>query len=460
MRPVQEKLPPHDDEAEEAVIGSLLVDGEAINEIASDLKPDDFFGERNKWIYEACLALYRRSEAITEVSVGAELARENKLENVGGRAYLAHFATHALDPYNIKTHAGIVNRLALMRRLITAGAEIARIGYHAGPDVDEAITRTENIVKQIGESRPATHTVMPEQAFTEASRLLDDIEADRVAAVKTPFPTLNALTGGGMYGGELWYIAGRPGTGKTELCLQFGRLAALQTKQYVLMLSREMAREQLYLRHIAADEHVAACGLRLGDIRSGAYWRAQKDGSPAPPQWKRVVHEAAASFVNLKFAYVSRERGRRLTVADLRTQAMRLQDEHGLCLAIVDYVQLLAFGDGDGDKRLIERVTEVSGQLTDLANELDIPVVAACQLNRASLQREGQIPDLGDLRESGALEQDASGVMIVHRQMDQETRLMQSSGVLRLVKHRQGGGSGQVEVHWQGGQYVETEQGR
>jgi len=433
-----EKLPPHDNEAESAVIGSLLVDGEAIRDVLPDLHADHFFSDRERWVYESCMGLYGRAEAISIVTVKAELLRNGKLDAIGGEAYLHHLQAGALDPFLIKGHADIVVRLALMRRLITAGAEITRIGFQADPDVDATVARAENIIKAVSDSRPQSALVLPEQAMTEASRLYEDIEEGRITAVPTPFPTITWSSGGGLYPGELWYLGGRPGAGKTEIALQFARHAAKRSGP-VLVVSKEMPRQQLYHRHV-----MALTGVDLQTLRRG-HWT---------PEQRTQIHEAVASFAMLQITYLARQRGVKIGVPTIRSTAMRMQDRGGLALIVVDYVQILNSEGGD-KQRIIERVTQISADLQDMCNELNVPALVVSQLNRSSLGRENQTPDMGDLRESGALEQDADGILLVYRPIDAETKKPSDNAQLIFAKLRQGGGGGQVNLLWRNMQHVE-----
>jgi len=395
---VQEKLPPHDNEAEDAVIGSLLVDGEAINEVASDLKPDDFFGERGKWIYEACLALYRRGDGINEITVARELAHDEKLEKIGGAAFLSHLISIVPTPFHIKYYGGIVSNLATYRRLISAGGEITRIGFHAGPDVDRALSQAADSVAQVRANSPGAVDSGKDFAV-KADKWLGEMRQGRTPAVSWGFAELDTITGG-AFGSEMTILAGRPGSGKTEIALAV--FESMAVNSYPLMVSIEMSEDQLRQRIIA---HWT--GIPISVIRRGGFTDEQAD----------AITAAISDLSNLHWQFMdlcdAKDFGRGDGDIDrIISAGLRCQVEGKLSAVIIDYLGLISDGPGNSE---YSRVTYISRQLKRANRLLDVPFLVLCQLNRGPEARDDKHPQLSDLRDSGSIEQDADNVFLAYR---------------------------------------------
>src|SRR3990167_4988651 len=387
-----EKLPPHDVEAEEAVIASLLVDPEAIYRVAPVLKPDDFFREKNAWAFEACLALLGRNESINQITVSHELARRGRLEEVGGAAYLSRLVTELPTSVGVEHYAALVQRDSSYRR------QIPQMAYHAGPDVGDVLARAETLIAAIrqGESiRDFVHVKeLLEGYLASADRATSSLAAE-ARAITTGFMDLDTLLGG-LKRSDVIVVAARPSVGKTSLALNFARNAAARQQATVGIFSVEMAAEQIVQRLLAAESGVDS--TRLGF------------GTHSDREQARIVNALGVlSALNIYFDDTAM-----LTVAEMRAKARRLHLERGLDLLIVDHLQLM-HGGMRSDNR-VQEVTYITRSLKELARDLDVPVIACSQLSRAAEARPTHVPQLSDLRDSGSIEQDADVVMFIYRE--------------------------------------------
>jgi len=396
-----EKLPPHDINAEEAVIGSLLIDGSTIYKIATLLQPSDFYHEPNQWLYEACLSLYQRNEAINQITVAQELDRQGRLEPCGGVAYLSHLISIVPTSLDIEHYAQIVYRLSVSRRLISAAQQIGAIGQQADPDVDASLSKAEDVLYRL------RHGQSPRD-FVHIRQVLDKYfeDADRSATPGTAgyqealSYTLSGFTGldellGGFQHSDLVIIGGRPSMGKTSLVLNIARNAAIEQGACVALFSLEMARDPVVWRLLSTES-----GVNLSRIRLGLHTEEEE---------KRIME--ATGILSEAPIYI--DDSPQLRVVEMRSKARRLYFERGINLIIIDYMQLMQ-GDGRMENR-VQEVSYISRSLKALARELDVPVLAVSQLSRASEFRASHAPQLSDLRESGSIEQDADVVVFVNR---------------------------------------------
>ena len=392
-----ERLPPHDIEAEEAVIASLLVDSEAIYKVAVILQPDDFFREKNAWAYEACFALWERNETINEVTVGHELARRDRLEQIGGLAYLSRLVTELPTPIGVEHYAGIVKRDAVYRRLIEAASRITQMAYSGGPDLDGTLARAESLLLSLSTGQRLSDFVHIRDVldgFWEGPGL-EAFKGGLQGSVRTGFMDLDTLLGG-LKRADLIVLAARPSLGKTSLGLNIARNAAVGQNAKVAIFSLEMAAEQLVQRLLASESGVDSTRLRLG-----LHTEAEE---------RRVMN--ALGILSAIDIYVDDSAVQRVT--EIRSKALRLHRDQGLDLVIVDYLQLI-HGTERGDNR-VQEISLISRSLKELARELDVPVIAVSQLSRAPEMRSPHIPMLSDLRESGSIEQDADVVVFIYRE--------------------------------------------
>jgi len=395
-----EKLPPRDTDAEEAVIGSLLIDGAAIYKTAVLIKPSDFYGERNSQIYGACLSLYQRSEAINQITVAQELDRQDKLEACGGGAYLSHLISIVPTSLDIEHYAKIVYRLSIMRRLIDASNQIAAIGYEADPDVDSSLSRAEDALFKIRQGQDTRDLVPIRQVLdkyfetTSPDTAALEGQAEYIPYVQSSFTGLDELLGG-FQRSDLIIAAGRPSMGKTSLALNIARNAAVDYGACVAIFSLEMARESLVLRLLSSES-----GVNLSRVRFGLHSEADE----------RKIMDATGILAE---APIYIDDSPQLRVVEIRSKVRQLYHERGVDLVIIDYLQLIQ-GEGKKENR-VQEISYITRSLKGIARELNVPVIAASQLSRAVEWRASHRPQLSDLRESGSIEQDADIVFFIYR---------------------------------------------
>ena len=393
-----EKLPPHDVDAEEAVIGSLLIDDTAIYKITTFLREQDFYSEQNRWIYGACLSLYQRNEAINQITVAQELDRRGKLEAGGGAAYLSHLISIVPTSLHIEHYAQIVYRLSVMRHLITAADQIAAIGYEADADVDGSLNKAEDVLFRLRHGQSPRDFIHIRQVldkyFETPSHPEEEGYIEPIHHVVSGFTGLDELLGG-FQRSDLIIVGGRPSMGKTSLVLNIARNAAVEEGACVALFSLEMARDSLVWRLLSSES-----GVNLSRIRLGLH---------AEEEEKRVME--ATGKLSESPIYV--DDTPQLRVVEMRSKARRLYFEHGIDLIIIDYMQLME-GEGRTENR-VQEISYISRSLKGLARELNVPVIAVSQLSRQSEYRASHAPQLSDLRESGSIEQDADVVIFVNR---------------------------------------------
>lgn len=392
-----EKLPPYDLDAEEAVLGSLVIDPETITRVLAVVRPDDFFREKNQWVYSACIDLFNRNEPINQISVAQELVRVDRLEAVGGAGFLSHLVAIVPTSLHAEYYGRIVHRLAVMRQLISAAGQIAAIGYEAGPDTDEALNKAEDIIFHLrhGESpRDFTHikSVLT-QYFDESeeARLRREVGLHRV---DTGFFALDEILGG-LQRSDLVVLAARPGMGKSSLALNVARNAAVEHGATVAIFSLEMTRDQLAYRLLSSESGVDSKRIRLGTY--------------SEDEEKKILD--AAGILSEAPIYI--DDSPMLRTIEMRSKARRLHNEFGVDLIVVDYLGLIK--GSDGTKNREQEISEISRSLKALARELSVPLIAVSQLSRAVESRQPHIPQLSDLRDSGSIEQDADVVLFIYR---------------------------------------------
>ncbi len=397
---VSEKLPPHDIDAEEAVSGSLLIDGTAIYKTSNRLQPSDFYSERNSLVYEACLSLLQRNEAINQITVAQELARQGKLETCGGAAYLSHLIANCPSSLDVEAYAEIVHRLSVMRGLIKAADQISAIGYQADADVDNSLNQAEDVLFKLRHGQSPRDFVHIRQVLDRYFETAPSETAEAEGYLEpTPY-VLSGFTGldeflGGFQRSDLIILAGRPSMGKTSLALGIARNAAVGYGACVALFSLEMAREPVVLRLLSSEAEVNSRRLRFG-LQTG--------------EEERKVMEATGI---LSEAPIYIDDSPQLRVAEMRSKARRLYFDRGINLIIIDYLQLMQ-GDGRSENR-VQEISLISRSLKALARELNVPVIAVSQLSRAVEWRASHRPQLSDLRESGSIEQDADIVLFIYR---------------------------------------------
>jgi len=393
-----DKLPPHDISAEEAVSGSLLIDGKAIFEIAVTLRPGDFYSEQNRSIYQACLSLYERDEAINQITVAQELERTGKLEPVGGTAYLSHLISIVPTSLDIEHYGQIVYRLSIMRQLIVAADRISDIGYRADPDINAALGRAEDALYQLRSARGSVDFVHIKQVLDRYFEPPERPEADGSQPINQVMSSFHGLDEflDGFQRSDLVIVAGRPSMGKTSLALNIVRNAAVEQGACVALFSLEMSRESLAQRLVSSESGVNLRRLRF-----------EHGLGPDEPRIMNAIGVLAEAPIYIDDSPM-------LRVMEMRSKARRLYYERGIDLVIVDYLQLMQ-GEGRPGENRVQEISYISRSLKALAREINVPVIAVSQLSRAVEWRASHRPQLSDLRESGSIEQDADVVLFIYR---------------------------------------------
>lgn len=428
---IPERLPPSNVEAEEAVLGSILIDPDAITRIASFLTPDDFYRDRNRTIYAAMLRLYDRHEPVDYNLLVDELKHEGKYEEVGGLPYLSSLLAAVPTSAHVEHYARLVEHAAVMRRLISAAAKIAQIGYEGtrGTDPSEVarvLERAEQLLLSVAQRRVTRDFQSLSDILREYLTQIQVVEEGESPRHGTPtgFIDLDKITGG-LQRSDLIILAARPSLGKTSLALNIAANAALKYRAVVAIFSLEMSRSQLAQRLLSSE-----CGIDSTRLRTGRLSETDR---------RKLSHALAV----LSEAPIYVDDTPAINIMELRSKARRLHADVGLDLVIVDYLQLIT---GSGTENRVQEISEISRSLKALARELHVPVLALSQLSRAVESRSPHIPMLSDLRESGSIEQDADVVLFIYRD-EVYNRDSEKKGIadIFVAKHRNGP-TGQISL--------------
>jgi replicative DNA helicase len=390
------KLPPQHIEAEQSILGGILIENEAINRVMEILDADDFYRDAHRRIFNALINLSERDEPADLITLTNELRKIDQLDSIGGASYLASLIDSVPTAANIEYYARIVKEKAILRKLIQTSTEIITQSYEDRGDVEGFLDEAERSIFEISEKRvrPSFYPIreIVKQSFTTIEKLFKKKEA--VTGVPSGFKELDRMTAG-FQPSDLIIIAGRPSMGKTAFCLDVAEYAAIGNKIPVAIFSLEMSKEQLVIRMLCSQANVEGTRLRTGYLNES--------------DWPKLTIAAG----NLSDAPIYIDDTAALSALELRAKARRLKSEHGLGMVIVDYLQLMK-GRARVESRQQE-ISEISRSLKALAKELNIPVIAVSQLSRKTEERTGNKPQLSDLRESGAIEQDADLILFIYR---------------------------------------------
>lgn len=427
-----ERIPPHNDDAEKSVLGSILLDKDALYEVLEILKAEDFYNDMHKEIYSAILELYRKSEPVDTLTVSEELKKRKSLEMVGGRSYIALLSTIVPTTSNAGQYAKIIGEKAVLRRLIGASSDIIEKGYQEKMASAEVLDYAERSIFEIAQTRQ-TKDFQPlkDVLWTNIAQIDEMSKLDgNITGLTTGFIDLDSRTSG-LQKSDLIMIAARPSMGKTAFALNVAQQAAIKAKAKVLIFSLEMSKEQL--------------GQRLLSMESRIEMQKLKTGSLERHDWDQI-HIALDTLTNTH-VYIDDTPG--ITAMEIKNKCRRLKAEKGLDLVVIDYLQLMSF-EGRAESRQQE-ITAISRFLKQLAREMDCPVVVLSQLSRAPEQRADHRPILSDLRESGSIEQDADIVMFLYRDeyYNPETTEKPNICEVNIAKQRSGP-TGTVELTWLG----------
>ena len=413
-----ERTPPQDLIAEQSVLGGMLLSKDAISDVVEILRDRDFYRPAHELIFDAILDLYGRGEPADAITVAAELTKRGDIARAGGAPYLHTLINAVPTAANASFYAKIVRERAIARRLVEAGTKIVQLGYSTEGEIDDVVDQAQAEVYQVTERRASEDYVqlntLLEETFDEMERISKGVGPE---GVLSGFRDLDKLTNG-FHPSNMIVIAARPAVGKSTLALDIVRNAAIHEKKTAVIFSLEMSRSEITMRMLSAEARVA-----LNSIRSGAL---------TDDEWARLARRMG----EISDAPLFIDDSANLSMMEIRAKARRLKQRHDLKLIVIDYLQLMSSGKKVENRQ--QEVSEFSRHLKLMAKELDIPVIAISQLNRSPEQRADKKPMLSDLRESGAIEQDADMVILLHREDLYDKQNRSGEADLFVVKHRNG----------------------
>lgn len=414
-----DRVPPQNLEAETSVLGSILLDKEAVVKVADVLVPDDFYSDAYRIIFEEMLWLYEHHQPIDIITLTNKLEEKGKLEEIGGASLLSQLANSVPSAAHVVNYAKIVSDKALLRRAITAATDVIQLAYNSTDDPEEVLDKAEQKIFAVSERHFKENFTSIKTVLTDSFDRIDELhkDKDKLRGIPTGFSNLDGILAG-LQPSDLVIVAGRPSVGKTAFTLNIAHNVAIKEQIPVAIFSLEMSKEQLVDRMLASEAGIDSWKLRTGNLDDNDFLK--------------INHALGA----LAEAPLYIDDSSIINVMEMRTKARRLQSEHGLGLIIIDYLQLMS---GNNPDNRVQEVSAISRALKGLARELNVPVVALSQLSRAVESRPSKIPMLSDLRESGSIEQDADVVMFVYREevYDEETSRKGITDIL-VRKHRNG----------------------
>lgn len=426
-----ERIPPHSDEAEKSVLGAVLLDKEALFEVMEIVRKDDFYSEAHKEIFSAVEDLFRRNEPVDTLTVTEELRKRKSLEMVGGVVYVAFLSTAVPTTANAASYARIISEKAMLRRLIGVANDIIEDSYQEKKETADVIDQAEQNIFEIAQAKQKKDYAPLKEILWKNIETIDEMsqKEGNLTGVTTGFIDLDEITSG-LQKSDLIILAARPSMGKTALALNIAQHAAIKGNAHVLIFSLEMSKEQLSQRMLSMESRVEGRKLRTGSVER--------------QDWENI--HLALDKLSKADIFIDDTPG--ISVMEIRNKCRRLKAEKGLDLIIVDYLQLMG-SDGKAESRQNE-VSAISRSLKQLAREIDCPVFVLSQLSRAVESRTDKKPLLSDLRESGAIEQDADVVMFLYRDEYYHPNDSQSPGTCEVIIAKQRNGPvGSRELAWQ-----------
>ncbi|EGT5470078.1 TPA: replicative DNA helicase [Clostridioides difficile] len=425
------RIPPHSVESEQSILGSILLDKDAIITVTETIKPDDFYKEAHKIIYECMITLSNKGEPIDLITLTEELRKQGHLNDIGGISYITSLSTIVPTTSNVKYYADIVKEKSVLRKLIKASNEIINLGYSGATKIEDVLEQAEKSIFDISQEKTSDDFKSINLVLMDAYDMIEKLYTNKsdVTGITTGFKDLNKKING-LQRTDLILIAARPAMGKTAFSLNLVQNAALKGDASVAVFSLEMSKEQLVQRMLSSQSSVELKKIKTGTLNDN--------------DWPRII-DAMAVLSDAKI-HIDDTPG--IKISELRSKCRKLKIEKGLDLVLIDYLQLME-GEGNNESRQQE-ISKISRSLKILAKELNCPVVALSQLSRAPEQRADHRPMLSDLRESGAIEQDADIVMFLYRDeyyhADSESK---NIGEVIIAKNRHGE-TGSVELVWLG----------
>ncbi|MEN9614465.1 MAG: hypothetical protein RLZZ347_772 [Candidatus Parcubacteria bacterium] len=419
------RIPPQNIDSEKALLGSVMLRPEAMNDIMDIVSFESFYAEKHRTIFKTMLELFAKGEPIDLLTISTKLTDKGMIEQVGGMTYITELANSVPSSANIEFYARIVQKKSMMRRLIEVSEHISHIGYNDDQELEELLDLAEQKIYAVTNMSGGNNKVIElKDALGEAWERLDKLHKtkDELRGIPTGFKEIDNKLGG-LQKSDLIILAARPSMGKTSLALDIARQAATVYKVPTIIFSLEMSSAQLVDRMMAADSRVDAWKLRTGKLTQESEFAQIRDSMAKLANAPIFIDDRAAN-----------------NIINMRSAARRIKSEKGLGLIVVDYLQLMAPTQSRNSDNMVQQVTEISRSLKHLAKELDVPVLALSQLSRAVEQRGGK-PRLSDLRDSGSIEQDADVVMFIHRE-DKMNRVDESAKTniaeILIEKHRNG----------------------
>ncbi|MFR3071624.1 MAG: replicative DNA helicase [Paeniclostridium sp.] len=425
------RIPPHSVESEQSILGSILLDKEAIITVTETIQPEDFYKEAHKIIYECMVKLNNKNEPIDLITLTEELRKQGHLEDVGGISYITSLSTIVPTTSNVKYYSDIVKEKSVLRKLIKVSNDILNLGYDNSTKVEDLLEKAEKQIFDISQEKSSEDFQSINSVLMDTYDMIERLYTNKeeITGITSGFEDLNKKING-LQRTDLILIAARPAMGKTAFSLNLVQNAALKGNASVAVFSLEMSKEQLVQRMLSAQSHVELKKIKNGNLDEN--------------DWPRIID--AMSVLSNANIYIDDTPG--IKISELRSKCRKLKIEKGLDLILIDYLQLME-GDNNNESRQQE-ISKISRSLKIIAKELNCPVVALSQLSRAPEQRSDHRPMLSDLRESGAIEQDADIVMFLYRDEyyhpDSERK---NIGEVIIAKNRHGE-TGSVELVWLG----------
>ena len=429
-----EKVPPQNLEAEQSVLGALLIDSDSIVKISDFIGPDDFYADKHRIIFTAMLDLFRQHEPIDLLALSNRLKELGKLEEIGGRSYLTKLTSSMPTSSHIISHAQIIQRKATLRRLISASSEITRLSFQEDIDLQHILDQSEQRIFNVSQKYIKRNFVALSDILSEAFERIDEVhrESGKLRGIPTGFHDLDNLLAG-FQRSDLIILASRPSVGKTSLALDMLRNIAINAKVPVGLFSLEMSKEQMVDRLLCATANVDLWRMRTGHLSDEEDFKNIGNAMGILSEAPIYIDDSAT-----------------LNVMEIRTKARRMHAERNLGMIIVDYLQLMQSSQPGRIENRVQEVSEITRELKGIARELDIPVLALSQLSRAVEAQNPPIPRLAHLRESGSIEQDADVVMFIYREAVYKRDLppeRRNIAEIHIAKHRNGP-TGVVQLHF------------
>ncbi|TSC93608.1 MAG: Replicative DNA helicase [Candidatus Berkelbacteria bacterium Licking1014_85] len=423
------KIPPHNIDAEKSLIASVLIDSPSIYKIMDSVTAEDFYDLKHQTIYENIISLIEKRQPIDIVTLTDSLEKNKKLADAGGAGYLAELTAYVNSSAHIVSYSAIVKNNSTLRQLISAGSEIVELGFDESSESDEILEQAERLLFNVSQKFMRSNFVAIKDILSETFERIDELhkEKGKVRGVRTGFRALDNLLAG-LQNSDLVIVAGRPSMGKSSLAMNMAVNAAKSEKKPVAIFSLEMSKDQLVDRLLVGLAGIDSWKLRTGNLSDDDF-----------PRIGEAMGELSEAPIYIDDSPM-------LNIVEMRAKLRRLQNEHGLCLVILDYLQLMEGRRKTGDPNRVQEISEISRSLKGIARELNVPVVALSQLSRAVEQRHPKIPQLSDLRDSGTIEQDSDVVMFIYREDYYEPDTERKNIADILIKKHRNGPIGQVEL--------------